>query len=330
MSLQAIANEFLLEHWKNLLLCLGVLLIVVASNVGAYQLLGPKLWSPVGKCVLALIYTSMFAGLGTGLARWGAECAGRFLLLTTLIVIPANFMLMGQIKLLTEPSFAHWAVLGLDSAALFVLIRVVAVALKLPRGADFLSLMVFSISAFNAAASPDSPWPITGQFAVFVVPAFLLFGSEVWLTTRFQEGEFEERRETTYGVLFLLTFAFLSGLIRSGVFMLAVAPTLYAVPAMMLAVACVHAAGRLHRFDPDPKHAAWMKFGGLTLSGLAFALALRGRKGPCTAAARSSRRFWGSVFTPRCSSKSANRLTSTLDSARFSWLISGPSISRRI
>ena len=42
----------------------------------------------------------------------------------------------------------------------------------------------------------------------------------------------------------------------------------------MLAVACVHAAGRLHRFDPDPKHAAWMKFGGLVLSGLAFALSL--------------------------------------------------------
>ena len=57
-----------------------------------------------------------------------------------------------------------------------------------------------------------------------------MLGSEIWLTTRFQEGEFEERRETTYGVFFLLTFAFLSGLIRSGVFMLAVAPTLYAVP----------------------------------------------------------------------------------------------------
>ena len=112
-----------------------MLLIVVSSNVGAYQLLGPKLWSPVGKCLLALVYTAMFAGFGAGLVRWGAERSGRIMLLTTLFVVPADFMLAGQMKLLTEPSAWNLAVLGIDVVALFLLIRLVARSMGLKHGA---------------------------------------------------------------------------------------------------------------------------------------------------------------------------------------------------
>jgi hypothetical protein len=269
-----VAGEFLLDHWQKLILCLAVLLIVVSSNVGAYQVLGPRLWSPVGKCVLGLVYTAMFAGLGVGLVRWGAERAGRIMLLTTLIVIPANFMLAGEMKLLTEPDPARLAVLALDAAALFVLIRLVASTLRLPRGATFLSVVLFVLSAFNVAASPGSPWPWAAQFAVFLLPCFVWLAAEVWVTTRFQEGEFDERRETTYFALGLLTFALVTGLVRTGVFALGLTPTLYAVPVMVLAVGCVHAAGRVDRFDHDPRHEAWLRFAGLSLSGLGFALAL--------------------------------------------------------
>ncbi len=122
LSWSSVAGEFLQDHWQKLILCLAVLLIVVSSNVAASQLLGPKLWSPVGKCLLALVYTVMFAGLGSILVRWGAERAGRIMLMTTLIVVPADFMLAGQMKLLTAPTAFGFAVLGIDAAALFVVI----------------------------------------------------------------------------------------------------------------------------------------------------------------------------------------------------------------
>src|SRR5262249_51874018 len=77
LSFSSVAGEFLQDHWQKLILCLAVLLIVVSSNVGAYQLLGPRLWSPTGKCVLALVYTAMFAAFGAGLVRWGARRAGQ-------------------------------------------------------------------------------------------------------------------------------------------------------------------------------------------------------------------------------------------------------------
>ena len=59
------------EHWQKLILCLAVLLIVVSSTVGAHLLLGDRLWSPLGKCSLAMVATLMFAALGMGLIRWG-------------------------------------------------------------------------------------------------------------------------------------------------------------------------------------------------------------------------------------------------------------------
>ncbi len=76
-SWKGVAGEFLEEHWQKLILCLAVLLIVVSSTVGAHLLLGPRLWSPVGKCSLALVYTLMFAAFearawcGRGGARGG-------------------------------------------------------------------------------------------------------------------------------------------------------------------------------------------------------------------------------------------------------------------
>ena len=119
VSWGSVAGEFLEDHWQKLILCLAVLLIVVSSKVGAYQLLGPKLWSPLGKCLLALVYTAMFAGFGSGLVRWGAERAGRMMLMTTLIVVPVNFMLAGEMRLLIAPSLLRLVVLGLDVVALF-------------------------------------------------------------------------------------------------------------------------------------------------------------------------------------------------------------------
>ena len=73
LSWSSFAGEFLQEHWQKLILCLAVLLIVVSSTVGAHLLLGDLLWSPVGKCALALVATLLFAALGAGLVAVGSR-----------------------------------------------------------------------------------------------------------------------------------------------------------------------------------------------------------------------------------------------------------------
>ena len=103
-SWSSIAAEFLEEHWQKLILCLAVLLIVVSSTVGGTCLLGPLLWVPAGTCAMALVWTVAFAALGRGLIGWGAERAGRMMLVATLMVVPIHFMLAGELKLVTVPS----------------------------------------------------------------------------------------------------------------------------------------------------------------------------------------------------------------------------------
>ncbi len=274
LSWSNVAGEFLQEHWQKLILCLAVLLIVVSSNVAASQLLGPKLWSPVGKCLLALVYTVMFAGLGAGLLRWGAERAGRIMLLTTLIVVPADFMLAGQMKLLTAPSAFGLAVLGIDAAALFLMIWRVARALRLGRLTGFLSVALFALSAFNAASPPGEDWPWGWKVALFLLPAGVFLGSVVWLLTRPQEAPSEDRLEATYFALGLLAFTFVTGTIRNGIFGLDLLPTLVALSVMASSLACVVTSARLESFDLDAKRKHWLKFAGLVLSGLAISLAL--------------------------------------------------------
>jgi hypothetical protein len=269
-----LGREFLEDHWQKLILCLAVLLIVVSSNLGAYQLLGPQVWSPIGKCVLALVYSTLFALLGVWLVRWGARRAGRIMLLTTLIVVPANFMLIGQMRLLTEPSLSRLAVLAVDAAALFALIRVVAKSLGLPYGAGFLATALFALSAFNAAIPPAPWWPWEWMFTAFLAPALVLLGA-TFRVTDLAEGEpSEERFEATYFALALLSFAFVTGLVRAGVFALDLPATLYALPVMLAAVATARAGIRAPRFDPEPKHGRWLTFAALVLSGVGLALAL--------------------------------------------------------
>ena len=112
ISWSSFAGEFLKEHSQELLLCLAVLLIVVSSTVGAHMLLGDLLWSPVGKCTLAMVATLLFAAFGAGLLRWGADRAGRMMLVATLIVVPIHFMLVGEMKLLHQPSAFRRGVSG--------------------------------------------------------------------------------------------------------------------------------------------------------------------------------------------------------------------------
>ena len=115
VSWSSVAGEFLEEHWQKLISALAVLLIVVSSTVGASLVLGPLLWSPAGKGVLALAFTALCAGFGMGLVRWGAERAGRVMLATSLFVVPINFMLLGDLRPLGAPSLFEAGLVALDA-----------------------------------------------------------------------------------------------------------------------------------------------------------------------------------------------------------------------
>ena len=254
----AAAGAFLEEHWQKLLLGLAVLLILVSSTVGAYHVLGPKLWSPAGKVILALGFTAVCSAFGAGLVRWGAERAGRMMLGTTLIVAPVNLMLAGELRLLADPSPWGVGLLAVDLAALFGLCRGVVGALGFaPRGRFAASY--FALAAANAAAWPGMPfeWAFA---AILAAAAIFLLAVGRLDRTGGADAEFG-----------LLGFAFAAGLFRTGALILHQAPALYAIPAMAGAIAAVAMAGP---GGGDRRRAAILRQGGLTLSALAFALAL--------------------------------------------------------
>jgi tetratricopeptide (TPR) repeat protein len=273
---RTVAGEFLLEHWQKLILCLAVMLIVVSSTVGAHHLLGEQLlWSRAGQCLLALLYTATFTAFGTWLVRWGASRAGRIMLLTTLLVVPVNFSLAGELRLLSLPTVTHLAIFAMDVAVLMTLCAVVTWALGL-EGGGFFALSFFTLGAFDATAARGVPfaWGLTALFASAVV-----FLASIWgLVGRLREGEpTEERRDGAYFSLGLLTYAYLFFAYRSGVFVLQLIPRmppLMAVPAMISAIACARVAHALPRLDKDHRRVLLLQVVGLALAGTSFALAL--------------------------------------------------------
>ncbi len=273
-SWSGFAGEFLQEHWQKLILCLAVLLIVVSSTFGAHRLLGPLLWSPVGKCAMALVWTLMFAGLGNILVRWGAIRAGQMMLVTTLIVVPIHFMLAGELKLLMEPSPMQWVVAAIDGLALLALVRIVS-GMLVPRDeARFLTVALLMMSVGSAATGPGATVPWGWQFAAFQAPAVVFLGA-VWAVGARQWGASrEEHRQFATLVLGLLGLAGLACVIRIGVHVLDLEPAFYAVPVMLAAISCVHAARRLAPYETDARRIAMIGLGGYALSGLAFALSL--------------------------------------------------------
>jgi hypothetical protein len=276
LSWKTIAGEFLEEHWQKLILCLAVLLIVVSSTVGAHHLLGERLlWSRAGQCVLAAVYTALFAAFGYGLARWGAERAGRIMLLTTLCVVPVNFSLAGELRLIVLPSIWHMVILICVMIVMFVQIWVVCSALGL-RGGGLFPLAYFVLAAFDATAARGVPFD--WGFTALVASAWVFVLAVSRLNSQLAKGEAtEERRVFAYSALGLLAYAFLFFAYRSGIFVLRLVPelpTLMSVPVVLAAIAVAHTAHVLPRLEKDPRRVHLLRLGAYVLAALAFALAL--------------------------------------------------------
>ena len=249
------------------------MLIVVSSTVGAHLLLGDLLWSPEGKCTLALAGTLLLAGLGAGLERWGASRAGRMMLVTTLIVVPIHFMLVGELRLLLQPPSLRLLFLAALLLVLVVMVRWVSGRLAEPRGARLMSASLLLISAGSAATTRGSSIAWGLQFASFQL-APLVFLATVFAMGKRQWGPTEKtHREFVYTLFGVLGFALFSCLCRAGAYVLRLDHAFYALPAMLGAISVVLATRRVAPFEPDKKRLALIELGGYSISGLAFALA---------------------------------------------------------
>jgi tetratricopeptide (TPR) repeat protein len=276
-SWASVSGEFLQEHWQKLILCLAVLLIVVSSTIGAHALLGPRLWSPVGKCALALMVASLLAAMGTSLARWGAALAGEIMLVTTLIVAPIHFMLAGELGLLSDLSAANLGVAVVDLLAVVGLTRMVAGQLATSRQAWFLTSSIALISASNVVAVNDLAsrlWPI----GAFEAPAIVFFAAIALLRRRpgLKPSQSDDSARFLELALGLLSFAMLASVLRIGAYELKLEPAYFAVPLMFAAGACVLLSGRLRAMKLHSKGSYLGRLGliGFSLSAPAFALAL--------------------------------------------------------
>jgi tetratricopeptide (TPR) repeat protein len=273
-SWSSFAGEFLEEHWQKLILCLAVLLIVVSSTVGAYLLLGDVLWSPLGKCALALVATLLFACLGTGFLRWGAERAGRMMLVATLIVVPIHFMLAGELRLLFVPPSPRHIFLAIDALALVAMVRWASGLLVRRSGAWFLTIALVLLSLGSAATTRGSPVASGLQFAFFQLSPVVFLGS-VWALGARRWGRSDvEHREFAYLMLGLLGFALVSCLFRTGVYALRLDASYYGIPLVLGAISLVHASRGLAPYEPIVRRLALLRLAGYALSGLAFAVAL--------------------------------------------------------
>ena len=293
ISWTSFAGAFLQAHAQELLLGLAVLLIVVSSTVGAHMLLGDLLWSPIGKCILALVATFLFAGFGMGLLSWGASRAGRMMLIATLIVVPIHFMLVGEMNLLHSPTTARYLFLVIEGVALVSMVRWVSAMLAPPAGARLLTAALLLISLGSVATARGSPTAWGVQFAAFQMSP-LVFLAAVWTVGARRWGETSEiQRDFSYLTFGLLGFALVACLIRTGAYALRLDAALYALPVMLIGVSAIHAVRQLRADEPDAQRLAIMRPGGYGLSGLAFALSLAGP--PAESAVHS-----GNIFAVAC------------------------------
>lgn len=277
VSWSTVAGAFLEDHWQKLISGLAALLIVVSSTVGASLVLGPLLWSPAGKVVLALAFTAACAGFGLGLTRWGAGWAGRVMLATSLVVVPIDLMLLGELGLVRGGLAFDVGLAAVDLALLLALARWVVGALGIGPAGRF-SAAFFALAAFNAGASPGMP--AGAGLAVFVLPGVVFLGAVAWLGRRVVVKGWSGPAGLAYLEFGLLAFAFLSGVARTGAAVLHLASPFYAVPAMLAAIAGVTTARAVGSFEKDRRVILSLQQGGLALSALAFALALARPPGP--------------------------------------------------
>ena len=271
----AIASEFLEDHWQKLFLALAVLLTAVGSTVGAAVLLGERLRMPEAKCLLATAYTVMFAALGRAMARWGAVRVGRIMRLTTLIVLPVSFALVGELPALgRSSSVMSMAVLAIDSVAMMVLVWMVCRSLGM-SGGRITPLALMALGMVNALTTRSIAMPM--GLMLLIAASCVYAASAEWLgwwLGRNRAPDKSAESDAPYFAFGLLTFFFACAVGRIGGYLLGLPPTLFALPTMLAAASAVRVADGLRAAGREGRPVAMLRLAGYSTSALAFALAL--------------------------------------------------------
>jgi hypothetical protein len=256
----SVAAEFLEEQWQKLIMALAVVLIVVSTTVGAAILLGDLLWRPEGKVLLAVAYTSFFAASARGLIRWGAERAGRILSLTTLLMLPVDFALVGEMPVFATNSTIGFGVLSISLIAFALIGKKLWPALNVPGGQR--TFLAFLALGLIDALTPRNA-PFNWGFISMVLTSAIFLASINWIHLK------RVASTPPFEILSLLVFAFLWGVVRIGGSVLHIGPSLYAIPVIFAGIASIRIA---EGFTDRAEKAA--RFIGFILTTCAFALAL--------------------------------------------------------
>ena len=256
----SVAAEFLEEQWQKLIMALAVVLIVVSTTVGAAILLGDLLWRPEGKVLLAVAYTSLFAASARGLIRWGAERAGRILSLTTLLMLPVDFALVGEMPVFATNSTIGFGVLSISLIAFALIGKKLWPALNVPGGQR--TFLAFLALGLIDALTPRNA-PFNWGFISMVLTSAIFLASINWIHLK------RVASTPPFEILSLLVFAFLWGVVRIGGSVLHIGPSLYAIPVIFAGIASIRIA---EGFTDRAEKAA--RFIGFILTTCAFALAL--------------------------------------------------------
>ena len=248
------AGEFFKEHWQKLILTPGGPADRGQRDGRGERGARPSALVAGGEGILALVFTMLCGLFGLGLIRWGAERAGRMMLVATLLLVPINLMLAGEVRLMASGSSANLGLLAVDLVVLGLLSRWLVRAMKFRSGWAF-TAAYFVLAAANSGAWPGMAFDV--GFAVFVAPAVVFLGAVAWLNRRPWEGA-----EVAYQELGLLGFAFLAGVFRTGSMILHLPAPLYAVPTMLAAIAAVGTARTVEPVETDRRRVLILRLGG--------------------------------------------------------------------
>ena len=152
------------------------------------------------------------------------------MLATGLIVIPVNFVLLGELRLLAGASLLEMGLVAVAAGLLLALARGVVGALGFASPGAFAGAF-FALASFNAGASRGMPFE--AGFAVFLAPSVVFLGAVAWLNGRKKGAGEGPRADLAYLEFGLLAFAFGLGILRTGGAVLRLMPCLYAIPAML-------------------------------------------------------------------------------------------------
>ena len=212
--------------------------------------------------------------VGPGDGAMGATRAGRIMSLTTLIVLPVSFALVGELPGLGRSSAASMAVLAVDSIAMMGLVWLICRSLGL-SGGRITPLALIALGMMNALTSRSISMPM--GFAVMVAGSCLYAAASerlgAWLGRSRPTDESAED-DAPYFAFGLLTFYFACVAGRIGGYSLHLPPMLFALPTMLAAASAVRVADGLKGSGRADRSVAMLRLAGYSLSALAFALAL--------------------------------------------------------